>query len=801
MNLIPGCELSGRSVFYLLSGEFDNKYGPTISCQYPRDIPGFGSVSGDRDIDSASSLASLLIPTNAEHRTLSAPDSNVFTLFLNQHSRNYQLLPSFGMVTMETDVKDPLRLNFVNVVKTLRDENNSRGAKIRSIALGTTLGNVEALKPFLTEALVHIMHASDVNEIKEVLMSCFQALNGLDLCTVETSLHKNPIQQTLCSVRRKSLLQRLLSDDTQLGRDILKILDLGSGDKFGNKIELKKGKLLLHFKHSSVQSPFENLIQKPIEMSLFSYTASHIKIGNLLVFRFLQKLIPALAKLSSSDYSFRIIVNSHKLPKEQICQFVVTLSQLMGCFSEAEGTQYYDGANVLILPYAEVSMIKSIKEFFTTCDVANLFTIIGTANPIFRHHKYLWDYYYDIDEDVLEASSDNVVNNQNSLWDSNLLKKLLPKSINDAASLHAVEFDRMGLLAAFVSLINDLKPNEENILSTLRKINVLQIQSQLREFRVDETSLCSRYVTGFRDFVKFNHLFTQESLTVIQQFSNLDHLISNLYDAAQSLRRRQELLSQLLDLLNEVISFIEKSQERLTIFLSIALDYSPFQSLSEGNLIVRDFSTTNLRHEVAETLKKNKSWISVIDNSDTRGLFETFAKERALDLLSMTLLLNSDIHKTRVTKSTNLDGASVDSLSISSSSSGNSNVETRRPRSMSLKWIKSLHLHKSSDNFVEESTTPWLDTSSVSSSPGRFTSTKSSNAESMSSLSSISSSSSRKVSYKSFRQKTENIKRLATEIILRIKSHPIGTFLINEEMSSFGQTLFQVSEVEFMPSS
>lgn len=798
MNVISRSEVSGRSVFYILSGEFDNKYGPIVSCQYPREIPGFGCVPGDQNGDSVSSLGSLLIPTNAEHRTLTAPDSNVFTLFLNQHTRHYQLLPSFGMVTMETDVKDPVRLNFINVVQTMRDENNSRGAKIRSIAVGTTLRNVEVLKPFLTEALAHIMHASDVNGIKEVLMNCFQALNGLDLYGVETSLYKNSIQQTLCSVRRKSLLQSLLSDDTQLGRDMLEILGLGSGDKFGNKIELKKGKLLLHFRGTSLQSSFENLTQKPIEMSLFGCTPSHIMSSNLLVFRFLQKLIPALGKLPSSDYSFRIIVNSHNLPKEQICQFVVTLSQLMGCSVKGEDTQYYDGANVLILPYAEVSMIKSIKDFFSTCDIAHLFSIIGTANPIFRHHNYLWDYYYDIDEDTLQASSDDV-NNQTSMWDSNLFKKLLPKSSNDEASLHTVDSDRMGLLAAFVGLINNMKPHEEDILSALRKINVLQIQSQLREFKVNDTNLCSRYVTGFRDFVKFNHLFTQESLIVIRQFSSLDHIMSSLYDTAQSLMKRQELLSQLLDLLKEVICFIGKSEGNLTVFLNIALDYSPFQSLSEGSLMVRDFSTTNLRHEIAEALKTNKSWISLIDNGDRRGIFETFAKGQALNLLSMTLLLNSDIHKRKVTKSTNIDEAFADSLSISSSSSGNSNVETRRPRSISMKWIKRLHLHKSSENFVEGSTTSLLDTSSVSSSPGRLTPSKSSSTGSMSSVS-ISSSSSRKANYKDLRQKTENIKRLATEILFRIKSHPIGSFLINEEMSSFCQTLFQVSEVEFISS-
>ncbi|QLQ78416.1 hypothetical protein HG537_0A06630 [Torulaspora globosa] len=797
MSLV--CESSSNSVLYVLSGEFDNKYGPIISCQYPRDVPGFGSVR-DRNVDNVSSLASLLIPTNAEHRTLTAPDSNVFTLFLNQHTRNYQLLPSFDMVTMETDVQDPARLNFISVVKTLRDESNSRGAKIRSIALGTTLKNVEVLKPFLMEALVHIMDANDVNGIKKVLMNCFQALNRLDLYTIETGLYKNPIRQTLCSVRRKSLLQSLLSDDQQLGKDMLKILGLGGCDRFGNKIELKNGKLLVHFTDMSVQSPFENLIQKPIEMSLFNCMPSHIKNANLLVFRFLQKLIPMLGKLSSSDYSFRIIANSHNLPKEQICQFVVTLSQLMGCFDKAENTQYYEGANVLILPYAEVSMIKSIKQFYATCDFANLFTIIGTANSIFRQHKYLWDYYYDIDEDTLQTSNNDVNNNQNSLWDNNLFKKLLPKSINDGASLHNIDSDRMGLMAAFVSLINDMKPDDENILSTLRKINVLQIESQLREFRIDDTSLCSRYVTGFKDFITFNHLFTQKSLTVIRQFSNLDHIISNLYDPAQSLTTRQELLSQLIELLKEIISFIGKSEENLTIFLNIALDYSPFQSLSEGNLMVRDFSATNLRYEIAETLKKNKSWISITDNTDTRGIFETFAKEQAFNLLSMSFLLNLDIHKPKITKSTNLDGAFADSLSISSSNSGNSNIEIRRPRSMSLKWIKNLHLHKSSDNFVELSTNHWLDTSSVSSLPGRLTPSKSSNTGSMSSVSSISSSSSRKVNYKGFRQKTENIKKLTTEILSKIKNHPIGTFLIDEEMSSFSQILFQVSEVEFISS-
>lgn len=786
---------SAKSVCYVLSGEFDNKYGPVVTCQYPGDIPGFNSSRNEQEAEDAAVLASLLIPNNVEHCTLTEPDCNTFTLYMNQNTAKYQLLPPLGESFLSTDVKGPASLNFVNLVKTQKDESNSRGAKIRSITLGTTLKDVDIFKPFLTEALVHVLDATNVSEIEGVLRNCFKALNSLDLNYIERSLYDNPLQQTLCCVRRSDSLKRLLNDDTQLGQDVLKVLDLSSHQEYRKKIQLKDGKLLLNLEGSLFDDRFDTLVEKPIEMSLFSHGPSHIKTGNSLVFRFLQKFIPLLGTLPSSLFSFKLIINSHNLPKEQICQFVMNLSHLMGCTKQAGQTEYFDGTSALILPYAEVSMIKSIKDYFESCEGTNIFAIVGTANSIFQHHDTLWDYYYDIDKDVLQTCGEEHAGNRNSLWDSSVFKKFLQKNLNDVGSLHISDSGRIGLMAAFVNLIIEENPKEEDILSTLRKINVLQIESQLRE--IGENSTCSTYVTGFKDLIKFNDLFTTESLTVIVYFATLDQVISGLYDSGQSLSKRQDLISQLHELLVDISAFIESRDDRLISFVNIGLNYSPFQYLSRGNLMIKDFSSENLHHDVFDAFKKNKSWLSVVQDRNTAKLFETFASHRALDLLSMPLLLNSDIHKPRAAiHSKSLDRVSTDTMSVSSGKSSSSSGETRRPRSMSLKWIR--NLPKNIDNLIDGQGTTWAEPTPIASPPDRSPSLRSSSGRTLSPASSISSSSSRKFGSRSFRNKTENVKRLATQILSKIKSHPLGEFLINEEMSPYCQTLFQVSEAEYM---
>lgn len=784
-------------ILYLLSGEFDNKYGPSIVCEYPTSIPGFSTVEGDSEAANAALLASLMIPNSTEHCGPTEPDCNIFTLFLNKNTGKYQMLPTLGEESIESNTGKPSRINFINVVKTQHDSSNSRGARIRSIAVGSVLTSVDALRPFLSQALAYIMQATDASEVEKVLMNCSQALNSLDISSIKASAYNNPIQQMLCSIRdRKSLISQL-TDNTQVGRDILKIIGVSNIDEKRKGVSCEKGKVRLDFVDCSIDAQFKGLIEKPVEVSLFKGIKSELMTGESSICKFLTKFIPMLKTLPSDQFSFRLFVNSHRLPKYQICQFVEILSQLMGCFIEDGQTKYYDDTPVLVLPYAEVSLIKHIGEYFRNCDGHNSFAIIGTANSIFQQHTNLWDFYYDIDDDVLSTPINQTAGNRNSLWDNNLLKKFLQKNVADLSSYHITETRRKGLLTAFLDLINEENAKAEYILPILERINILQIEGHLRYTGDVASSFCSSYVTAYRDLVKFNAFFAKKSLLVIRYLSNLDGLITDLFDSSITLMRRQDMLSRLLFLLAEILSWINTSDEMLMTFLNVGLNYSPFQSLCDVSLISEEFSASNLRHVVAETGKRYRSWISVLDDGSGANFLEKFTKIRVFDLLSMPLLMNPDIYKPNRVGDRSRDRSSADNLSISSVSSGSSDSETKRPRSMSLKWI--MNLPKNIDNLIEGPSLLWADAASVTSSIGRVTSPRSSYTGSNSSVSSLPSTlSSEQIKSKDFRQKTENAKRLAVQILSRLKSHPMGNYLMNQSMNPLSSTLLKVFEAELV---
>lgn len=802
--VVDSAHLESKQVFYLLTSKFDNTYGPTITCQYPNCIPGFDVDKGPQETSNAFQLANLMIPDNIEHQIQVGADCTIFTLFYNKALSGYQLLPPDEQV--QEDGQRPSQIYFINVVRAQGDANDSRGAKIRSIALGTALSNVEIMKPILSLALEHMMQNDDIIHGR-LVSECFDAVNSLDLSMVREVLERDSLQQMLQVVADKDSLNNALDDSTECGRRVRKMLKLDRKDRYGNRIMLNKGKILIHFDQYVIDEKFKNLTEQPLSVDLVRCLPMRANTCGFYALTLLQRLIPLLDKIPSSEYSFRIIINSQDLTKEQICRFVIGLSSMMGCYRFSDQMKSDGAASTTSLPYVEISMINSLKDHFATHEKSSSFYVIGTANPIFMHHTDLWDFYYNLDDGTMVESQEQSNNKRNSLWDPPLLKKFLHMNINEMTPFQIQDQTRTGLLDKFLSIIKEENPKSSEALSALKKVNVVQLMylnNLLTPNQPHELNLAHSYSIYYKDFVKFEEFFSAESQKNRSWYTDLDVIISGLFQPYQNVTERQDGLSRLHEALEEILQHISINRSNLELFVVDGINY-PFLSSALGDdLLRRDFSNVNIQKDFSDFRKKDKSWLRMADDENAGGVIKCFAKDRSLILLSLPLLFSSAVRRPRKSETQSLDrisGASaLTSSAIATSLSPNS--ASQRPRSMSFKWVLNLANPKSRDSFLDTvSLRPGSDTSvySLSSAISSLTTAGIGNGSS-SSISSESSSllsSPPKVSYKVLRAQTEKVKALAFEVLFKIEQHPIGELLVKTSLNPFLRLVFEGSKVGF----
>lgn len=776
------------NVHYLLTAEFDNKYGPTLKQVYPKQIVGFDcKLEAGKNCKNAFNLASLMIPNNVEYNTSGEADCTIFILYRNTDTQSYQLFPvnkndKTKDVNLQdkTNSEDPDTLFFLSFVKAKKEISNLRGTKIKSIALGTPIKSFNMFRPVLISALDRLMSAETDEETSTVLQHCFNLMNSLDLSYIE-KIHANyPLQELVSAIDDTETLKSLFDDKSESAKTSLKLLGLEPHEKYGNRISLKDGNISIEYDAYKPAEDIAVLKAKPLLTSISHPVPIDVTIRyNLRLANFLRQFVSLLYGLSTENYSFRVIINSNKLSKNVISQFILALSNFMSCFY-SDKIQYYKNGTTIIFPYMEVSMMDAVRKYFQSCTSQHLFAIIGTANPIFKVQEDLWDYYYDLDNNVLYQSNDESDEHKSIGWDSISIKKMLLKS--SAAAPKTPGPTRMGLMEKFLKAIVEEMPRNSTVINVLKRVNILQlidIYTFKKSNEYAERTLLDEYIISYRDLIVFPELFSHSSLLSIRLLTSLNEVMISLYGSQEGPSERQESLNELYDILSKINSFFSLEKSNLEQFMSICLKFPFFQLSLDGNLRKKDFATIDLKKEWNENFRSTNSWMYMINIRDIDAVIGTFSEDRSLNLLCLPLLLNPDVKgRAHITTST--------------SNQTTIEVEPKQSRSATIKWMLNLSTSKlidtALDNLTMKSNSELSSVSSASISKDLPPSTLLSGTNT-SSLSS-------KVSYELMQNRTRDIKKLTLKLLQTIEGHPIGKILIDKSVHPFLKRVYECSVLE-----
>lgn len=373
---------------FILSAEFDNRSGSLIRHQIPKKIPGSKEY--------LSHLGELMIPNNSEHSR--KEDFSLFILYKDL-SGKYQLFQDdyeetvvgedLGFQHMslneintifENKSHDDDILFFYTVTKTIEDSTDDRGAKIRSIAVGTPIPNFVVFKHLLTITIQNFIMDNQLSH----LISLFNTINGIDI-----TLWRNFGQQ-------HSRLQQLLSLNFDLSSQLifpkLKQLLL-SNDIQTDGIRYKSGSLQYYSTHI-IEDPTDRILSRiPINMSLTSPQLT-VQSDLNLTFSILQFLHKLADKINSTEYkNFNIVIYSES-NTDQLCQFVLSLSNFFNGFNKA----YFNNDKILYFPLIDLynfdTLIKYDSKFHNT-------KIVGTNNIIIKENIEFYDFWYDLSTEEL----------------------------------------------------------------------------------------------------------------------------------------------------------------------------------------------------------------------------------------------------------------------------------------------------------------------------------------------------------------------------------------------------------------
>ncbi|SCU83846.1 LAFA_0D06216g1_1 [Lachancea sp. 'fantastica'] len=654
---------------YIISAEFDNKIGPVLKHQYPNAIPGFKIRS--RLKNSAVNLASLMIPNSAEN----FPDRTDFTIFIlykNKYTRNYQVFPIIDSLAPNTDrqdlgvlkeednssitrmlgaakhlnnAKDP-PLFFISVVNTISDHTNPRGAVIKAIALGTDLRNFLIFKPLLAMTLDAYMQSNDDIQL---LIDCFDLINSLDLSLAKRIMSNTSLQTLLSSITDERVLTDIFAPQNQNLARLLHLNNLPQADSFGNSIKFKRHLMEYHFDKFRPKKLPPALTRIALQINVVNYDPVLVNINyNDHVLKFLFKFLSELEKLLRPQFAWKLVVNSTKLSKDVLTQFIMSLSNFIRHFD----SHYFANAQVIIFPYMDISFVDALKEQLKSCRMTRTFSIVGVSNPIFEVQKDIWDFYYDLDTEELvthglesSALSMHSDNSQENIKGSKI-KSIFQKRTSSAVLLQRPS-SRCSLTSKMIQYLIAERHDNETILNVFKRINVLQILNLItnlnrRPQSDSELTLKDEYVVSYRDFIIFPEFFEYSSLKLVQCLKRLqEDLNYTIFDGKNPFESHDlNPFERILASLKFIYKFITSNSANVEKLINIGLSFPLMLVQDDENIATKDYNEINLQ-ETFENLKNANSMESL--TYQRLGVVDCFAMNRFLRLLFLPLLLDSRI--------------------------------------------------------------------------------------------------------------------------------------------------------------
>jgi len=373
---------------FVLAAEFDNKVGSIIRHQIPRKIPGFK--------ENLANLGELLIPSNSEH--FQNEDFAIVILYKDPKGK-YQLLPDENseFIDDETLGFQHMRLNDINtifenknhdddvlffytVTKKIEDSNDERGAKIRSISVGTPLRNFIVFKHLITITVQNYIIDGQLSH----LLSLFNTINSIDI-----SLWRRFCQES-------SSLQNLLTLNLELNNKFIfkrlkKLLVTGSQPE---GLRYKSG-TLSYYSTYTPQDPKDEIMNKiPLHFPLFtppSVIPSELNLTSKIL-KFLHHLS---IKLNSTNYkNFNIMIYSNLSTTNELCQFILSLSNYFNGFNNS----YFHNDKILYFPLIDLYSLDTLLKYNQQY---NNTKIIGTNNLIMKDRTDFYDFWYDLSTEEL----------------------------------------------------------------------------------------------------------------------------------------------------------------------------------------------------------------------------------------------------------------------------------------------------------------------------------------------------------------------------------------------------------------
>ncbi|CCD23810.1 Afi1p NDAI_0C01490 [Naumovozyma dairenensis CBS 421] len=856
-----------KNIEFILSAVFDNRLGPTIKYQYPKSIPGFkypssssllspGSPNNSSNPDEPLNLANLMLPNNVE-KTPGKADFTVFILYHNKITQTYQLFPPsskkiknavvhssanntpkydklkrYSILVEDDETADKVDalkttaeapLFFINVVNTVLDETNDRGAIIKSLAVGTTLKNFNIFKPLLLMTL-HFYMLNPRYSTAQTLIDCFNMLNSLDLSIVQNLHSKDQLQYMFNSIMDQSVLQTLFDPNKGNFKKILKCKIIPHSDEFGNKILFHNETIHYYFdlfKPTILPKHFSKI---PLQVSLIKSDPINISLNySSYVLNFLNQFIPFLQKLDFSKgiKPWKLLVTSTNETKSTLSDFIIALSNLVSCFTGKQNN-YFMNKHILIFPYMDISIIDALRKFLEpTSEFHDSFTIVGTGNPIFQFQTDIWDYYYDMDSEILYDASNHSNINSNSLEkltlqqelrnSSTSLKKLFAKpytvttissnnssnhdnltSSNNSINIinhglqrnksHSVlnpsSHSRIGLLQKFIPYLIQEQHDNQTVIALFKRVNMLQLIFLLnsptnKNINVpNEMSLQDEYLWVYKDFIIFAEFFTYSELHIIRILitfeNNLQLLVKTKAEKNISNDKLYTQLTTLLETTQELLSFVTLNKSNLERFINVLQDYPTLRICHEYDLIKHDFNNTSLS-KLVRPANKNAS------------LVESFIENLGFNLLTSFLISFDTKEQSKTTTGLNRSQSLFKDFAPSRKNKNN------LMRSSSVKRLLRIHNHSSSSDVAEN--TPQVlilrhkaDTfPSVSSSSGSSdrTDTKEINLQS------------------TIEKRILSIKHNLVRIIYKIERHPVGQVLVKRYIKDDIREVYDFLKIEF----
>ncbi|CCK68848.1 Afi1p KNAG_0B04120 [Huiozyma naganishii CBS 8797] len=651
-----------RNISCILAAEFDNKLGPVVRHQYPEEI-NLGSLSGDEKFpdsgtifDPTNHIANLMIPENSERRQL-IPDFIVFIMYLHKSNYSYRLLPE---VYDDCSTETTECLYFLSIHCAIPDEQNSRGASIKSVAIGTTLRNFILFKPLLIIFLDFYMKRENYKIELRILKEFFDLLNSVDLSLVETIHNDIAFQTMVHSLDNEDIVSEIFDNQkSNVLKETLQISEIPKQDKYGNSINFHNNFISYQFDTFTTEKLPPIFTKIPLQANLKLWSGIETDIDyqrNILPFllKFIAQLPQHMDADDSDNFTWKVLISS-ETTKDKLTQSLACLSNPIPTLLSKNGSSYCSLIKrpIVIVPYVDVSMLVSLREYIGK--TRPLLLIIGTANPIMKVQEDLWNFYYDMDTGELYSS--HLPKNKLSLkkeWkvNSTNIKNALAKKpyhINPMArgfNYLTPGYRPVSLMSKFLSFLKVGQHDNDTVINTLKRVSILQILRVLqdlphgadKEYFIERDDFVAAYYEKFMDFIVFPYFLHDSSRKFLYFFlslqQNMDDLKLLLNDPTHGTEKLYNTISAVYDNLKDilVLSHHDKKQNR-QILANVVINF-PQLSINNFDILEQDFAEIDLV----------KFYNDVYSKDEMRGLsfIDKFAYSTAFPILSEFISMLED---------------------------------------------------------------------------------------------------------------------------------------------------------------